>query len=115
MVGLLVLQDKPSGNNTTMEVRGQFETALQRMVEGRRNHPAIITWVLFNEGWGQYDTERLARWLKSLDPSRLVDDSSGWTDKRVGDLIDFHRYPGPETPTPESERAAVLGEFGGLG
>src|SRR5258707_4018749 len=114
-LGLLVWQDMPSGNNTTMEARVQFETELQRMVEGRRNHPAIITWVLFNEGWGQYDTERLAHWLKSLDPSRLVDNSSGWTDKRAGDLIDLHSYPGPESRPPESERATVLGEFGGLG
>jgi hypothetical protein len=105
----------PSGNNTTPESRTQFEMELQRMIEGRRNHPSIIVWVLFNEGWGQYDTERLTPWLKSLDPSRLVNNASGWTDKRVGDLIDVHSYPGPECPTPEMDRAAVLGEFGGLG
>ncbi len=43
----------------------------------------------------------LVTWLKALDPSRLVDDASGWTDKRVGDLIDMHSYPGPECPQPE--------------
>ncbi len=114
-LGLLVWQDMPSGNNTTPESRTQFEVELQRLVEGRFNHPSIIVWVLFNEGWGQYDTERLTPWLKSLDPSRLVDNASGWTDKRVGDLIDMHNYPGPESPPPEAARAAVLGEFGGLG
>ncbi len=114
-LGLLVWQDMPSGNNTTPESRTQFEVELQRLVEGRFNHPAIIVWVLFNEGWGQYDTERLTPWLKSLDPARLVDDASGWTDKRVGDLIDIHSYPGPECTPPEASRAAVLGEFGGLG
>ncbi len=113
-LGLLVWQDMPSGNNTTRESRTQFEIELQRMVEGRFNHPSIIVWVLFNEGWGQYDTERLVTWLKSMDPSRLVDNASGWTDKRVGDLIDVHSYPGPECPQPETDRAAVLGEFGGL-
>jgi hypothetical protein len=71
--------------------------------------------VLFNEGWGQYDTVRLARMLKESDPSRLVDDASGWTDQNVGDLIDMHKYPGPDSPKPETNRAAVLGEFGGLG
>ena len=114
-LGLLVWQDMPSGNNTTPEGRTQFEIELQRMVEGRRNHPSIIMWVLFNEGWGQYDTERLASWLKALDSSRLVDNASGWTDKHVGDVIDIHSYPGPEAPAHENGRAAVLGEFGGLG
>ncbi len=114
-LGLLVWQDMPSGNNTTPDSRTQFEVELQRMVEGRFNHPSIIVWVLFNEGWGQYDTERLVPWLKSLDTSRLVDNASGWTDKRVGDLIDVHSYPGPECPQTEMDRAAVLGEFGGLG
>ena len=114
-LGLLVWQDMPSGKNTTPESRRQFETELQRMVEGRGNHPCIVTWVLFNEGWGQYDTERLVPWLKSLDPSRLIDSASGWTDKRVGDLMDTHSYPGPESPPTEADRAAVLGEFGGLG
>lgn len=113
-LGLLVWQDMPSGNNTTPEGRTQFEVELQRMVEGRRNHPSIIMWVLFNEGWGQYDTERLVGWLKALDESRLVDNASGWTDKRVGDVIDIHSYPGPEPPSHESDRASVLGEFGGL-
>ena len=114
-LGLLVWQDMPSGNNTTLDNRTQFEVELQSMVAGRFNHPSIIVWVLFNEGWGQYDTERLVPWLKSMDPSRLVDNASGWTDKRVGDLIDVHSYPGPESPQPEMDRAAVVGEFGGLG
>lgn len=114
-LGLLVWQDMPSGQNTTPENRLQFETELQRMVEGRGNHPCIIVWVLFNEGWGQYDTERLAPWLKSFDPTRLVDNASGWTDKRVGDMIDIHSYPGPESPQPDADRASVIGEFGGLG
>jgi hypothetical protein len=114
-LGLLVWQDMPSGNNATPEGRTQFEIELQRMIEGRGNHPALITWVLFNEGWGQYDTERLAAWVKGIDPSRLVDDASGWTDKRAGDLIDVHSYPGPECRLPEPDRASVLGEFGGLG
>ena len=114
-LGLMVWQDMPSGNNATAESRRNFETELLRMVRGLENHPSIIVWVLFNEGWGQYDTERLTQWLKTVDPSRLVDNASGGTDMRVGDLVDIHTYPGPDCPTPESRRAAVLGEFGGLG
>lgn len=114
-LGLLVWQDMPSGNNATVDGRRNFETELLRMVENLENHPSIIMWVLFNEGWGQYDSERLTAWLKTLDPTRLVNHASGWTDMRVGDVVDIHSYPGPDCPTPESRRAAVLGEFGGLG
>jgi len=114
-LGLLVWQDMPSGNNNTPEGRIRFESELFRMVRQLHNHPSIVTWVLFNESWGQYDTERLTRLLKEQDASRLVDCASGWTDKRVGDLIDAHSYPFPEAPAPEVTRAAVVGEFGGLG
>jgi hypothetical protein len=114
-LGLLVWQDMPSGNNATMDGRRDFENELLHMVDGLENHPSIIVWVLFNEGWGQHDTEPLVQWLKELDPSRLVDDASGWTDMQVGDLIDMHSYPDPDSPAPEPHRAAVLGEFGGLG
>ncbi len=50
-----------------------------------------------------------------LDPTRLVNSASGWTDRGVGDVHDIHVYPGPGSPQPEEKRAAVLGEFGGLG
>jgi hypothetical protein len=114
-LGLMVWQDMPSGNNGTPEAKKQFEVELRRMVEAHRNHPSIIMWVVFNEGWGQYDTERLTAWVKELDPTRLVNNASGWTDKNVGDVHDVHSYPNPACPKPEEKRAAVLGEFGGLG
>ena len=114
-LGLLVWQDMPGANNATVEGRRGFENELLRMVHGLENHPSIIVWVLFNEGWGQYDTEPLTLWLKQLDPTRLVDDASGWTDMRAGDFIDMHSYPDPNSPAAEPHRAAVLGEFGGFG
>jgi hypothetical protein len=114
-LGLLVWQDMPSGNNATPAGRRDFEEELSRMVADLGNHPGIIVWVLFNEGWGQYDTEDLAGWLLKTDPSRLVDDASGWTDMHAGDLIDMHNYPGPNIPPAEPHRATVLGETGGLG
>jgi hypothetical protein len=114
-LGLLVWQDMPSGNNSTAEGQREFETELHHMVKDLYNHPSIILWVLFNEGWGQYDTQRLTQCLKTLDPSRLVDEASGWTDMHAGDIVDGHSYPGPAPVEPEARRATVLGEFGGLG
>ncbi len=120
-LGMLVWQDMPSVHSKDYEQRKnpdyqeQFETELKQMIAELYNHPSIIMWVVFNEGWGQYDTERLTAMVKAMDPHRLVNNASGWTDKGVGDVIDIHKYPGPAAPMPEENRAAVLGEFGGLG
>jgi hypothetical protein len=114
-LGLLVWQDMPSANSKTPESRKQFELELERLVRTHQNHPSIIMWVVFNEGWGQYDTERLTAWVKQMDPSRLVNNASGWDDKKAGDIRDIHSYPAPKAPEAEPNRAIVLGEFGGLG
>jgi beta-galactosidase/beta-glucuronidase len=124
-LGLLVWQDMPSGDadpaqgqkeiQRSKESAEQYELELRRLIETHRNHPCIVMWVPFNEGWGQFDTRRIAEWVKKLDPTRLVDSASGWSDLGVGDVVDVHDYPGPSAPRPEPHRAAVLGEFGGLG
>ncbi|HEV3417407.1 MAG TPA: glycoside hydrolase family 2 TIM barrel-domain containing protein, partial [Pirellulales bacterium] len=124
-LGLLVWQDMPSGDRSigpnskdlvrSKESAEQYELELKRMIDGRRNHPSIVMWVVFNEGWGQFDTARITNWTKEYDPSRLVDCASGWADRGVGDVHDIHVYPGPGATEPEEHRAAVLGEFGGLG
>lgn len=114
-LGLLVWQDMPSADNSSANARLNFEIELRRMLEGLYNHPAIIQWILFNEGWGQYDTERLVAEMKQWDPQRLIDDAAGWTDRQVGDIIDTHSYPEPTAGEPDTQRASVLGEFGGVG
>ena len=114
-IGMLVWQDMPSGDNNTAEGKKEYEVELHHVVDAVRNYPSIVMWVPFNEGWGQHDTERHVAWLKSYDPTRLVNNSSGWTDTKVGDVSDVHDYPGPGMPSLEPARAAVLGEFGGLG
>jgi len=114
-IGLLVWQDMPSGDIDSDSGRAEYARELAAMVAALRNHPAIVMWVPFNEGWGQHDTRRTAEWIHRTDPSRLVDDASGWTDRGAGDVLDLHSYPGPEIPAADSTRARVLGEFGGLG
>jgi hypothetical protein len=114
-LGLLVWQDMPAGSNKSDEAKKQFDVELKAMIDAHRSHPSIIMWVVFNEGWGQHDTERLTEWVKVIDPSRLVNNASGWTDKKCGDVIDAHSYPNPKCPPLEEKRASVLGEFGGLG
>jgi galactose mutarotase-like enzyme len=114
-LGLLVWQDMPSGDNDDDSSRAVFADELRRVVDARRNHPSIVMWVPFNEGWGQHDTPRYVAWIKEHDPTRLVDNASGWDDTGVGDVADVHAYPGPAIPRSDGRRALVLGEFGGLG
>jgi hypothetical protein len=85
------------------------------MVDTHRNHPSIFGWVLYNEGWGQWNTVEMTKWLQDLDPARVVDSVTGWADRGVGAFKDWHIYPGPGAPTPDNHRAVFLGEYGGLG
>ncbi len=122
--GILVWQDMPNGDKKigpndpdikrTEASAKQFEFELTQLIKTHYNHPSIIMWVPFNEGWGQYETARITSMVKSLDPTRLVNNTSGWADRRVGDIYDIHNYPEPAMPEPESDRAVVLGEFGGI-
>ncbi|MCJ7487521.1 MAG: PA14 domain-containing protein [Candidatus Aminicenantes bacterium] len=122
-LGLLVWQDMPSAlydreahpADVLAAKDAQWEGEWKAVIDALLNHPSIVMWVPFNEGWGQYDTERITAWTKQYDPTRLVNNASGWTDKGAGDVSDIHSYPGPDMPPIEEHRAVVLGEFGGLG
>jgi beta-galactosidase/beta-glucuronidase len=122
-IGVLVWQDMPNGDrhigpddddiNRTAQSAVDFKDELKDMVNQLYNHASIVTWVPFNEGWGQFDTEGIADFTANLDSTRFVDNPSGWADRGVGDFHDIHSYPGPDMPEPEENRAAILGEFGG--
>jgi len=126
-LGILVWQDMPNGEPQlhirrdqpdavrSPESAANFEREWKEIIEFLHNHPSIIVWVPFNEGWGQYDTCRILAWTKELDPTRLVNGPSGWTDRGCGDVHVRHAYRGPAMYPPEEDRATVLGEYGGLG
>lgn len=123
-MGLLVWQDMPSGDRyigandpdieRTPESIANFEQEWHEIMDDLAAHPCIVMWVPFNEGWGQFDTARIVELTRQWDPTRLVNNASGWSDRGVGDVHDVHIYPGPGM-APLSARASVLGEFGGLG
>lgn len=115
-LGLLVWQDMPSGDtDRNADSRANFRRELQAMIDALGNHPSIVMWVPFNEGWGQHDTQQVVEWLQKYDPTRPVNEASGWHDRGSGDVSDMHSYPGPGMREPEPNRVSVLGEFGGLG
>ena len=76
-------------------------------------HPCIGCWVPFNEGWGQFDARKAAETLRALDPSRPVDEASGWFDRGGGDVHSIHNYFYPLRIRPKV-RTVALSEYGGI-
>ena len=133
-LGLMVWQDMPNGNlrrgqpnnlrvapdaaddaERPADSATQFEAELAELIDYFSFFPSIVSWVPFNEGWGQYDSTRISEWVQKRDPTRLVNATSGWTDRGAGHVYDSHMYPGPGMEHVSPERATLLGEFGGLG
>ncbi len=127
-LGLLVWQDMPSCNSYTGNPSPpavdpvDFQAELTAMVTNHWNSPCIIMWDIFNEdqgeagsgdGVGQASTASLVSLVKTMDPSRLVNQASGGAYFGVGDVLDSHSYPDPGDPT-SGTQAPVDGEFGGI-
>jgi hypothetical protein len=142
-LGVLVWQDMPSGEKSALPNKalvtgmlsgdGEFgekypdiqrspESAeyylneLTAMIDAFQVFPSIIVWVPFNESWGQFKTNEVIDKVRQMDPSRIIDGTSGWIDRGGGDMRDYHIYNrGLSIQGPEPERTIVIGEFGGLG
>lgn len=93
--------------------RLEFIREMKETIRLLGNHPSIAAWVIFNEGWGQFQTEDMTRIVRRLDPNRLIDQASGWFDQGGGDFSSLHNYFFKLFIRPERERASVLSEFGG--
>ncbi len=141
-LGLLVMQDMPSGGGPysfwltgilpTLGIRrihdnqyakfGRADEAsrkayyleLDQMLDTLYNYPCIFAWVPFNEGWGQFDSCAASEYIRDYDSTRLIDSASGWHDQGVGDFNSRHCYFYRFHEPKEDGRIALLSEFGGL-
>lgn len=93
--------------------RLEFVVEMKETIRRLYSHPCIATWVIFNEGWGQFQTAEMTEIVRKLDPGRMVDQASGWFDQGGGDMQSLHNYFFPFEMKAEKERATVLSEFGG--
>ena len=105
-LGVLIMADVPnSWGPPDAQARQETETALRGMIRRDYNHPAIFSWVNFNETWGlktgnQGYTVETQRWVasiyeltKKLDPTRLVEDNSPCNNDHVAtDINSWHAY-----------------------
>jgi len=129
--GILVWQDMPSGDLGNQWEPGQYNggSDKRRTEESKNNYyqewkeiidlcisnPSVVIWVPFNEGWGQFDTEKVVAWTAAYDPSRLINPASGGNHRACGDILDVHNYPQPKMYLFDPQRVTVLGEYGGIG
>ncbi|KAJ9157325.1 Glycoside hydrolase family 2 immunoglobulin-like beta-sandwich [Pleurostoma richardsiae] len=138
-IGLLVIQDMPSFSpnfavtnpNTQISAddEAEFERQLSVLIEEHKSYTCIVTWVIYNEGWGQitspyYPEFAIADRIKEQDPTRLIDATTGWNDHGAGDFSDNHHYANAQCGTPfystasspyDPNRVGLQGEFGGIG
>jgi len=92
--------------------RAAFIAGMEATVARLSNHPCIVLWTIFNEGWGQFDGSALYRHLRELDDSRFIDTASGWFIGAESDVDSPHIYFKPVRIRP-GEKPVLLSEFGG--
>jgi len=110
-IGIQKLKDKQMHIHAA--TRKRFLESMEATVKQLRNHPCILYWTIFNEGWGQFDSETVYGQLKKLDCSRIIDATSGWFRQERSDVDSRHIYFTPWSTLKVSDKPLVLSEFGG--
>ena len=110
-VGIQKLNDKQMHKDPGTRTR--FLESMEATVKQLRNHPCILYWTIFNEGWGQFDSEAVYEKLKAMEPNRIIDATSGWFRQEKSDVDSRHIYFTPWSTLKVSDKPLVLSEFGG--
>ncbi len=90
-----------------------FKRHAKEMLEHLHNHPCILLYTLFNEGWGQHDTQALFEQMKAWAPDRIWNAASGWFKNSDSDVQSEHIYFGKLDMKADGRRPLLLTEFGG--
>ena len=93
--------------------RAAFLSGMEQTVMQLKNHPCIVYWTIFNEGWGQFCSTDAYRRLKALDSSRFIDATSGWFRCGESDVESLHIYFGLWYKLRYGDKPVMLSEFGG--
>ena len=109
-VGIQALNDTKFHRDPA--TRDAFLRGMEATVNQLKNHPCILYWTIFNEGWGQFDSDNIYHHLKALDHSRWIDSTSGWFRRKETDVDSRHVYFKP-IKLKAGDKPLVLSEFGG--
>ena len=133
-LGMLVWQDMPSFTDgrggywgmyyygegrdvpSSDAARANYYKEWSEIMNQVKKFQCVVVWVPFNEGWCQFDTKKVVDFTRNIDPTRLINQSSGgnW-EEGVGDILDNHHYPYPAFRMWDKNMINVLGEYGGIG
>ena len=91
-----------------------FEKECRILTDILYNHPSVVYYTIFNEGWGQYDADRIYKELKEYDPTRIWDATSGWFIEKDSDVDSHHIYFRKIKIKARPSRPLILSEFGGF-
>ncbi len=93
----------------------QFEKNVRGTIERLYSHPCVVGYTIFNEGWGQYDSDRIYTDCKKADPTRFFVSTSGWFRQKKSDAASFHVYFRNKVLKPAKKgRLLLLSECGGF-
>ena len=100
-------------HSATPKRREAFEKDARATIDLLYNHPSVIYYTIFNEGWGQFEADRNYLELKAYDPTRVYDATSGWFWEKHSDVHSEHIYMRALKLKARKERPLILSEFGG--
>ena len=108
------IQKRPDKNmHKDLKTRERFLQSMKETVSQLSNHPCILYWTVFNEGWGQFDSDNVYKKLRELDDTRIIDTTSGWFRRKCSDVESLHIYFGPWNQIRLANKPLILSEFGG--
>ena len=110
-LGIQKLNDRNLHNDP--KSRQRFYDAMTATVNQLKNHPCICYWTIFNEAWGQFDSDRVYADFRKLDDSRFIDSTSGWFRQKMTDVDSRHVYFRKVKLKGDGKKPLVLSEFGG--
>ena len=110
-IGVQKLDDR--GFHKDPQIRAGFCEGMEATVGQLKNHPCICYWTIFNEGWGQFDSDNMYEQFRKLDDTRFIDTTSGWFRRQKTDVDSRHVYFRKVKLHGDGEKPLVLSEFGG--
>jgi len=110
-VGIQTLDDRNLHKDEAS--REMFKKCAEAMVNQLKNHPSICLWTIFNEAWGQFDSDNVYEWFRTLDDTRFIDTTSGWFRREKSDVDSRHVYFRKVKLKGDGRKPLILSEFGG--